>query len=98
MHDPFEPHQEPAKSIYLAFQAEAAKRKNRSVAEWVRAERDAVHREAGHQADKLGLSAPSIVDVEAAERYARGSVDYGAKWAYQVVDAMRRPASTGRAH
>lgn len=30
------------------------------------------------------------IAVERAERYAMGSVDYGAKWAYSVVDAMRR--------
>ena len=55
MSDVFEPRNEPAKSIYLAFQAEATKRKARQVEEWVKAERAAVHRECLHQAQKLGF-------------------------------------------
>ncbi len=93
MPDIFEPHREPAKSIYLAFQAEAAKRKGRPLDEWVKAERDAVFRECTHQAKKLGLHAPTIDDVAAAERYAMGSIDYGAKWAYQLVQVMKPLAS-----
>lgn len=93
MHDPFVPHKDPAKSIYLAFQLEAANRKGRSPAEWIKAEREAVHAAAMMQAERLGLSALSLQEIEAAERYAMGSVDYGAKWAYQVVDAMRRKNS-----
>lgn len=89
MSDVFEPRTEPAKSIYRAFQAEATKRKGRRVEEWVKAERDAVHRECMHQAQKLGLVAPTMEDVAAAERYAMGSIDYGAKWAYQLVRVMK---------
>jgi hypothetical protein len=44
MHDIFEPRREPARSIYLAFQAEATKRKGRSVDEWLSAEREVVYR------------------------------------------------------
>ena len=88
MRDIFEPRNEPAKSIYTAFQNEAANRKSRSVTEWVKAERDAVFREAAHQAQKLGLRCPTMDEVASAERYAMGSVDYGAKWAYGIVDAM----------
>lgn len=88
MSDVFEPRNEPAKSIYLAFQAEAAKRKGRQVKEWVEAERAAVHRECMHQAQKLGLVAPTMDGVAAAESYAMGSIDYGAKWAYQLVRVM----------
>lgn len=80
----------PARSIYAAFQEEAKKRERRSVEEWMSAEVDAVHREAVHQAQAHGLRAPSKEEVERAERYAMGSADYGAKWAYSVVDAMRR--------
>lgn len=31
-------------------------------------------------------------DIVGAERYAAGSVDYGAKWAYGVVEVMRKAA------
>lgn len=91
MRDIFEPTHEPAKSIYLAFQNEAAKRKGRSTDEWIAGELDAVFRECTHQALKHNLRQISLEEVAAAERYARGSIDYGAKWAYQAVDAMRRP-------
>ncbi|MHA6848766.1 hypothetical protein [Ralstonia syzygii] len=91
MRDVFEPKREPALSIYNAFQAEATKRHGRSVEEWIAAERDAVFRESVHQAQKLELRVPSMEDVMRAERYAVGSVDYGAKWAYGVVRAMNMP-------
>nr|WP_241019530.1 hypothetical protein [Burkholderia sp. Ac-20345] len=92
MQDIFEPRREPARSIYHAFQAEATKRKGRSIDEWLAAERDAVFREATHQAQSLGLRAPTMDEVVSGERYAAGSVDYGAKWAYCVVEAMHKPA------
>ncbi len=89
MRDIFEPRNEPARSIYLAFQAEAAKRKGRSVNEWIKAERDAVFRECIHQARRFGLHAPSMDEVAAAELYAVGSIDYGAKWTYQLIRVMK---------
>ncbi|WP_432263502.1 hypothetical protein [Cupriavidus sp. TMH.W2] len=89
MHDVFEPKREPARSIYNAFQNEAAKRKGRRVEEWMDAECDAVFRESVHQASKLGLRVPSRDEVVRAERYAMGSVDYGAKWAHGIVEAMK---------
>lgn len=90
MHDVFQPRQEPARSIYDAFQDEATKRKGRSVVEWLAAERDRVFREAARQAQKLGLRAPTMGEVISAERYASGSADYGAKWAYCVAEVMRK--------
>lgn len=93
MHDCFQPRYEPARSVYDAFQKEAAQRKGRSIDEWVKAEREAVFREATHQAQKLGMRIPTMDEITAAERYARGSVDYGAKWAYGVADAMRKGSS-----
>lgn len=93
MHDVFQPHHEPAHSIYEAFQKEAMKRKSRSVEEWMKAERDAVFREAAHQAQKRGMRVPTMDEIAAAERYAMGSVDYGAKWAYSVVEAMRKSSN-----
>lgn len=88
-HDPFRPHSEPAMSLYDAFQAEARKRKGRSVEEWIKAEREAVWRAARDQAEMLGLRCPLMSEVEAAERYAMGSVDYGSKWAHGVARVMK---------
>lgn len=89
MRDVFQPTTEPARSIYAAFQEEAKKRNGRSVEEWVAAEIDAVHRASVLQSQALGLRVLNRIEVENAERYAMGSADYGAKWAYKVVDAMR---------
>lgn len=86
--DPFRPRHEPARTIYDAFQAEAKRRKERTVEEWVRAERDAVWRAARDYAQQHELTIPTMAQVESAERYAMGSVDYGAKWAYQVERHM----------
>jgi hypothetical protein len=90
MHDIFEPRHEPARGIYHAFQTEATKRKGRSIDQWQAAERDAVFREATHQAQKLGLRVPTMDEVVSAERYAAGSIDYGAQWSYCVVQEMRK--------
>lgn len=46
--------------------------------------------EAAHQAQLLGLRVPSMEEVVSAERYAMGSVDYSAKWAYCVAEAMNK--------
>ena len=89
MRDIFEPTQEPARTLYRAFQQEAKKRKGRDVAEWVQAERDAVRAAACAYAKQHDLHEPTIEEVAAAERYAMGSADYGAKWAYQVASLMR---------
>lgn len=92
MRDVFEPRDEPAKSIYLAFQVEAAKRHGRALEEWIEAERTAVHQECRRQAESRSLKVPTIEEVAAAERYARGSIDYGTTWAYQLVRMMTRAA------
>lgn len=88
MPDIFEPSNEPARSIYLAFRAESAKRKGRSLDEWISAERKAVHDACVKAAATYGLPAPLLEQVAAAERYAMGSADYGAKWAYQLARGM----------
>lgn len=44
------------------------------------------------QLPKSGLPAPTREQVAAAERYARGSADYGATWACTLVNDMRRAA------
>lgn len=86
--DFFEPSTLPALSIYKAFRKESMKRAGRVETEWREAEITAVHDEALVQAQKHGLCAISRDQVIRAERYAVGSADYGAKWAYKVVDAM----------
>lgn len=92
MEDVFRPRNDPAQSIYDAFQAESKNRKGKSIEQWTSAEQEAVHREAVYQANKLGLRTPTHEDVAGAERSACGHVDYGAKWAYAVVDAMMKTA------
>lgn len=91
MHDIFQPRHDPARSIYNAFQDEASKRKGRTVEEWTEAEREAVFNASIRQARIMKLQAPSLEDVIRAEQYARGSVDYGAKWAYGVAEVMAPP-------
>lgn len=89
-YDPFRPHGQPAQAIYDAFQAEASQRRKRTLDEWIRMEREAVHKAACQYAEQHGLAPPTVEAVEDAERYARGSVDYGAKWAYVVASHMAR--------
>lgn len=87
--DFFRPRSEPASSIYDAFQDEASKRKGRRVEDWTAAELTAVHAAAGAAARAMSLREPTLDEVCAAERYARGSADYGAKWAYGLERCMR---------
>ena len=91
MHDVFRPRMEPLRSIYDAFQAEASKRRERSVEVWIKAEMDAVY-QAALEASKnpaYQLQAPTMEAVRSAEIYARGSVDYGLKWVFQLVRSMQ---------
>jgi len=90
----FEPANEPAKSIYLAFQTETAKREGRVHAEWVEAERAAVYREAIKQAKRLGLRSPTIEEVADAERSSMGSKYYATNWSQQVASVMTPLATT----
>lgn len=70
---------EPLRSIYDAFQAEAAKRKGRSFEEWSLAEMNAVHQAAltASSDPQFKLVPPTMEKVWAAKIYARGSADYG---------------------
>lgn len=88
--DPFEPRHEPAKSIYLAFQAEAEKRKGRTPEQWSEAEVNAVLAEANRQSDLRDLRPVTREQVERAQIYASGSADYGLTWTMQVIRAMQR--------
>lgn len=87
-HDPWEPRCEPARTLYLAFQDEATRRKGRSVEEWITAEREAVWKAACSYARTNGKPEPAIELVARAERYAMGSIDYGATWAYTLERLM----------
>ena len=101
--DIFRPRRAPASVLYDAFQEEAQHdafqeeaqhRRSRQVGEWTRLELEAVHRAAVTYASQHGLHAPSMEDVAAAERYARGSVDYGSKWALVLSEKMNTVYST----
>jgi len=92
MKDVFRPHQEPARSIYDAFQEEAEKREGRSIEAWQTAEKKTVWQAARDAAQQRGLRVPTMEEIERAESSACGHVDYGAKWAYGIVEAMNRPS------
>jgi hypothetical protein len=74
--------------LYDAFQAEAAKRTGRTVAQWQDAEERAVWAVARDYAEQFDLVAPTMDDVKRASTYASGSIDYGAKWAYAIEKLM----------
>ena len=95
MTDVFRPRSQPALTLYEAFQAEAAHRKGREWPEWNHAEVNAVWRAARDYAQQRGLRVPLLEDVARAERYASGSIDYGATWAYRVAEMMRAAPNTG---
>lgn len=84
-HDIFRPRKAPARLLYDAFQNEAKHRKGRDVDEWMRLEQEAVHQAACAYATEHGMNTPSLEDVATAERYARGSADYGLTWAVAVA-------------
>lgn len=88
--DTFRPRFEPARSIYDALTVEQEYRHSRLTEEWIDAERRAVYRAAIKAARTLGLRAPTIEDVLAAETTACGHTDYSSKFATYVADAMKR--------
>ena len=95
--DPFRPSREPWRSIYDAFQTEAAQRHGRSVEEWIAAEEQAVLSAATQVANNMGWTEPDIDMVRRAEAYARGSVDYALKWSAQIVRLMQPEQHVSRA-
>lgn len=92
--DIFRPKREPARSIYDAFQNEASKRATRPLHEAFEAESHAVWQAARAAAAKHGLREPTLAEVDDACTYASGSIDFGAKWAYAIVDVMNRARRT----
>jgi len=85
---PFAPRDEPAATIYAALLEETKKRRGRALEQWIRQEREAVYRAAVGYAASSGLCVPNMEQVIAAERSAMGHVDYAAKWARGVSQAM----------
>lgn len=49
---------------------------------------EAFHRAACSFAADRGLHVPTMDEVVAAERYARGSADYGSKWALVLAEKI----------
>jgi organic hydroperoxide reductase OsmC/OhrA len=86
----FEPKHEPAKTFYLAFEKEAENRKGKDPEDWILAERSAVYNAALDYATRKNLVPLTMEEIEKAEIYATGSADYGAKWAFKVVQALER--------
>lgn len=88
--DPFRPCSEPDKAIYDALTSEQTKRKGRAFEVWNKAEINVVYEAAKVAYELAGLPVPTLVDVESAERYARGSIDYGATWVYALKRDMTK--------
>ena len=86
--DIFRPAREPARAIYDALMDEATMRKTRTVDEWIAAEELAVLNAATAVAEKYGLTVPTMEQVRSAERCARGSADYCAKWVTTLTNMM----------
>jgi hypothetical protein len=87
MRDIFRPKNEPARSIYDAFQKEAQHRDTCS--DWIKNERRAVYKAVVDCAQKYGLKVPTMEDVVKGENLALGHTDYGAKWTYYLVNIMK---------
>lgn len=90
--DLFRPWHWPADAIYDAFQAEAAKRRGRTVDQWMDAERLAVWMAARDAALRINARTPTMAEVAAVEERATGHADYGAKWAIGVAEIIKRSA------
>lgn len=96
-YDPFRPRHEPALSIYDALTAEQEHRKGRDFEAWNKAEINAVYEAAKIAFERAELPIPTLADVQSAELYARGSIDYGATWVHSLTNAMRKQKSAATA-
>lgn len=86
-------------AIEAALVAEAAHREERTVDEWIAAERHAVAVEANKWAAAHGGATVTVADVEAVESRACGHIDYGRKLALYVAELVydkARVAAQGR--
>ena len=86
--DVFRPRNEPARTIYDAFQVAAEHR----TGGWQARERLAIYDAAKDYAlAHDGLYVPTLRDILDAEQEGMGHVDYGAKLAYALARTMRAP-------
>lgn len=90
MTDTFRPHYDPARFIYDEFQKESSYRNERNMDDWIYLERITVWNAAKDYALMHGLRIPTLEEVKKAEDLASGHIDYGSKWAYGVVEYMRK--------
>ena len=88
-YDPFRPHGEVAGRLYDAFHVEAAKRKTKSVQQWIADEPKAMHAQCLVIAQERGLRLLSLEDVLRCERTAMGHVDYASKWSIRLANEMQ---------
>lgn len=84
--DIFRPNSEPARTIYDALDAAILSRKKRNFER----ERAAVVAAVNRYTAGAGLVPLTDEQIDACERHAMGHVDYMAKWAYALADAIRR--------
>lgn len=89
--DVFEPRSEPARTLYRAFQEAAAQRTIDTSGRWHLNELHAVFIAANVWAFAHGRSPVTMETIIEAETYAAGHADYGAKWAYRIVDVCGWP-------
>jgi len=82
------PHGNPQQAIFDALVAEMKNRKGHETEVWMECERNAVHRAACAEAQRMGKPNPSIKSIERAETYAMGHSDYAATWAYKVANLL----------
>ena len=95
MKDFFRPNSELARTLYDAFQEEASKREGCKTQNQKFAEEVAVWEAARDYAQQHGeFRVVFLSEVVQAGNLAEGHVDFGAKWAYGVAAAMRRPFKT----
>jgi hypothetical protein len=77
-----------AATLYATLIEESKKRPERTIEEWVKAEREAMYNTAKKIAEEHNLYTPAMDEIKSAERYALGSVDYATKWSYAIVRLM----------
>ncbi|MCH8552502.1 MAG: hypothetical protein LAT62_11230 [Natronospirillum sp.] len=89
--DIFRPRLAPAAQLYDAFVEAASHRNKADGLEWIEFEIEQVHKEALRVAERYNFPAPSRDDVRKASDEASGHADYGAKFAFYVLETMAQP-------
>lgn len=83
-------YQETYEAIHAVLHAETKRRDERTLDEWILAERECVLREVNHHRRAQGHAAVKIGLIERAERLALGHSDYIAKFAHAAADLVFR--------